>query len=88
LGTPADNIHDMVQKGRGSRGEKHAAAIRHTIRYGADSNFARLDESAVRAIRAAYTGKRGDFAAIARQFGVKGSQIARIVRRERWAHID
>lgn len=73
LGTQADNIADMISKGRQAKGEKHCNAV--------------LTESDVLEIRRMYAFGNYSQAALARKFGVISSQISRIVNRKRWKHI-
>jgi hypothetical protein len=86
LGTPADNVADMLAKGRESRGKQHGAAIKNPRR-GSDKPEAILTDDQVRAIRAAFTGKRGELAALARRYGIRPSHAWKIVHRTIWAHI-
>ena len=75
LGTRADNVRDMVERGRQARGEAVGSA--------------KLTEAHVREIRADYT--RGSRThgqqALARRFGVDQSLISLIVSRQSWAHV-
>lgn len=72
LGTQADNMADMVQKGRSLNGESHPLAI--------------LTEEAVVDIRSrrVYHGYQAD---MAREFGVTISTINQICKRKSWGHI-
>jgi hypothetical protein len=69
LGTHADNMRDMLSKGREARGEK----ARH----------AKLLEADVRRIRAS-VGPRDSIASL---YGVSGSLIGYIRRRDTWKHV-
>ena len=73
LGTHADNMHDMVVKGRSQRGERNGRA--------------RLTEDQVLEIRAAYT--NGDVLQreLAHQYGIATSLVSRIVNRKIWAYL-
>ena len=73
VATHAENMADMVRKGRKLRGEDHRCA--------------RLTEPDVLRIRE--IGEAGGLSleAIGRLFGVSGCHIGKIVRRERWGHI-
>lgn len=77
IGTHADNMRDMVERGRQARVK------------GAGHSGAKLTEDKVRTIRADYM--RGSHThglrAFARQYGVDMSLISMIVRRKIWAHI-
>lgn len=71
-GTQRENVHDMIGRGRKPLGERCPQA--------------KLTETKVREIRRrAAAGE--SFAAIARDFEVGRSQIGRICKGERWAHV-
>ena len=71
-GTQRENVQDMITRGRKPRGEKCPQA--------------KLTEEKVRMIRQrAASGE--SFASIARDFEISRSQIGRICKGERWAHI-
>lgn len=75
IGTHADNMRDMAQKGRcrgGSRGE--------------DQGSAKLTEASVKEIRRlAAAGERSK--EIAAMFGVDRSNVGLIIRRKAWRHV-
>lgn len=74
LGTPRDNIDDMITKGRSNPAQ------------GSARPQARLSEADVLAIRAARAqGATG--AELARQYGVHRSSIYHICQRDFWRHI-
>lgn len=66
VGTDRTNAADMVSKGRQANGELKPDH--------------KLKDADVDAIRAAFTGERGQQAAIARQYGVSASYISMLVR--------
>ena len=72
-GTDADNVNDMVERGRVSRGEQHPRA--------------KLTEDDVREIRRIRKEEGVTYAALSRQFNVPTSAIGAIVRRKNWAHV-
>lgn len=72
LGTRADNIQDMMQKGRAPYGEKAFGA--------------KLDESDVYRIRSLAAFGETQLA-ISRRFGISRPQVAKIVQRRRWPHL-
>lgn len=74
LGSQADNMHDMADKGRASRGEDH-----HGRKLVADD---------VRWIRMVYARGRYTQPELARRFGVRQSAISGIVNHRLWRHID
>lgn len=72
LGTQADNMDDMRQKGRGNVGERHGHAT--------------LTNSKVLRIR--WYARRGiKHTTIAKMFGIHYQTVYRIVKRLRWPHI-
>lgn len=73
LGTHADNMRDMAQKGRGRAG-----------RYGVEHHSSKLTPDAVRAIRAAYVAKMANQSELARQYGVRQGTIWRVVNGRTW----
>jgi hypothetical protein len=76
LGTQADNVQDMVDRGRARGGSSPGIAHPRS----------KLTEDEVRQIRAAYSA--GDtYKAIGTRFGLGISQVARIVKRTAWAHV-
>lgn len=71
LGSHAENMADMVIKGRAARmvGDRNGSA--------------KLETEAVVSIRSSI----GSYSRIARQYGVSPSAVGLIKRRERWAHL-
>ncbi len=76
LGTPLDNMRDMIAKGR----------QRHPIRYGLRT-WHKLTEDDVRAIRAAYSSGGMTQDALASQYGVSRRLIGGIVTGKRWRSV-
>lgn len=76
IGTHADNSMDMVRKGR-------AASLPGEL-----SPHTDLTEAQVREIRAMYA--TGEFTQkeIGRRFGISGSGVGMIVRRQNWRHVN
>jgi uncharacterized protein YjcR len=56
-------------------------------RVGENHPYAKLTESDVIAIRARYAEGGVTYKKLGEQYGVSGSAIARVVRRENWKHI-
>lgn len=73
LGSHRENMADASRKGRANRGEANGLAS--------------LTEPDVLAIRASFTGTRGELAALARKHGVSEAAIRLVVRRETWRHV-
>ncbi len=74
LGTRADNIADMVAKGRADRTKKHKGEQCHQARLTADD---------VRCIRAS----RESNIVLSRRYGVSPSNISMVRLRRTWAHV-
>lgn len=76
LGTPSDNHHDAMRKGRHTKGEK--------------VNTCKLTEQQVLEIRRRWEQspkKYGLYSKMAREFGVSNSNIHFIISRRSWKHI-
>ena len=75
LGTPADNVADMVAKNRQQRlrGEK--------------SGFVKLGREDVLAIREEYAEGNVYQKDLARKHGIAQQQVSRIIGRKNWAHL-
>lgn len=71
-GSIADNVHDMIRKGRQAKGSR--------------MSHAKLTEDAVRAIRLAFANGRTRYQ-LAAEHGVSHTQICFIVKRIRWKHV-
>lgn len=79
LGTQADNIRDMIAKGR-------AAPPERTKHVGVEHGRAKLDDERVLEIRERH--RLGQtVASLARQFGVSGTTVSFAVRGKTWAHV-
>lgn len=72
LGTPHDNVADMIEKGRHAHGERHWK-----------SKLTESDIPAIRALRAAGLSQQK----IADRYGVSQETIGRIIRRKNWTHV-
>lgn len=73
IGSDLDNARDRARKGRSVRGER--------------CHLAKLNETAVRAIRADYATGRYTFDMLGRKYGVTPRNAHAIVRRKSWAHV-
>lgn len=73
LATHQENMADQVAKDRHTRGERNF--------------WAKLTDAQVLEIRSLYTGKRGEQAALARQYGISFGMVTSIVNRRTWRHI-
>lgn len=104
LGTHADNMADMVAKGRSASGDANAMRARPELRQVGDANPARrfperlrrgvdqagavLDDAAVRDIRARYRRRETPLRMFAEQYGVGISTIFRVVQGTHWKHVS
>jgi hypothetical protein len=102
LGTPKQNTHDMIAKGRNKRGDDHWArqhpervprGDRHrsrtspeTLPRGEGHGMAKLTEAIVLNIRARVAAGERQ-SAIAREYGVTPTTVGYIVKRKVWTHI-
>lgn len=77
LGTFADNMADMVAKGR----------ARNNPACGSRCKFARLNEDRVRAIRLARRVDGLSFVELAKRFGVPRQTIGKVCNRVTWRHV-
>lgn len=72
--THADNMDDQYVFGTRARGSRHGLAV--------------LTEELVHEIKTRLaTRVRGDMARIAREYGLRETEVARIMRGERWSHV-
>lgn len=104
LGTQADNIHDMIMKGRDAKGDKNGTRLhpermrrgdQHGLRLhperaarGERQGSAKLTAEKVRAIRYEHQQGKKSHEQIAAQFGVARTTISKILRGERWVHVE
>lgn len=90
LGTDADNVADMVKKGRQARGDRHRARLYpEKLARGESHSSSKLTEEQVREIRRIFIKSSRAFGALAlaRRFGVVDSTILRAIRKETWGHV-
>lgn len=104
LGTHADNMRDMVNKGRAATGDRNAARLyperiprgersgarKHPgcMRRGSEHGMAKMTEEMVRAIRREYAAGGITMKALGRRYGVSFTSVQRAIRRETWAWLD
>lgn len=82
-GTHADNMRDMVAKGRGRH--RHAP---ETVARGEAVGSARLTDQAVREIRLAALAGTVATRTLADRYGVRTETISNVIRRKTWRHVD
>jgi len=83
LGTHADNAADKVSKGRQARCGPGPTLPRGEAHYAA-----RLTEADIRLIRKRHADGSGTPKALAMEYAVNKSTIHKILRREKWAHVN
>lgn len=74
LGTNKDNSGDMVSRGRSLKGEKQ--------------HNAKLTEATVKLIKQRYETEKISQVKLAKEYGISRAQVGRIVRGERWNHLE
>jgi hypothetical protein len=74
VGSCSDNLHDMVTKGRSSRGERRWCA--------------KLTAETVRQIRKRYAAGNVSCIALAAEYGVSTSAVQLAVGRKTWKHVE
>lgn len=96
LGTPEDNIHDMLAKGRArftgprnpARGERHGFYGRpDRPARGTRNAAAKISEITVRLIRSRCDAGETK-SAVARDLGLGRNVVTRVARRETWQHVS
>lgn len=82
LGTQADNLRDMREKGR-------AASTEKTRHVGVAHAMAKLSEDDVRLIRSSYVAGSHEHGQrqLAKRFGVNQVTVLRILQRKTWQHV-
>lgn len=84
VGTPSDNIRDMIQKGRGKGKNPRAGKSWNGARRGERNPRAKISEEQVLTIRADPRPQ----SVIAAEYGISQSAISRIKRRQDWSHLE
>jgi hypothetical protein len=88
LGTPDDNMKDMVAKGRQAKADTHLSRTKPSaLRRGENHGRAKLSEHDVRTIRS-LSAQGLPALQIAKRYGVSSSTIDRILKRETWRSIE
>lgn len=88
LGTQADNIADMVMKGRHAKGETHGSVTHpESVARGSKAGLAKLNEDQVLQIRERYREGGVTYRSLAVEYGVTHGCIGLILRRKNWRHI-
>lgn len=85
LGTPSDNVQDMLRKGRGRVGDDHYLRRDPSkIRRGEASGRAVLTWAKVREIRRLYREEGIGSTTLARRFGVSESAVSSVIKNKTW----
>lgn len=88
LGTKLDNARDMVAKGRQACGDRHSTHLYPEIApRGERGGRAKLTTAQVIEIRSLHAAGNITQQALSERFGINSSTVAKIVHRQRWAHI-
>lgn len=88
LGTHAENMRQMVERGRSLCGERHYSMIRpDVVRRGERHPGAKLSDADVLEIRRRYASGETNFTHLGRDYGIWGTQVRDIVRYRRWGHL-
>jgi hypothetical protein len=89
-GTHQQNVADRHRKGREALGDRNGRRTKpHSYAHMKGSGHwnSVLTEDTVRAMRQAFTGRRGDVARISRQFGVTYSLAQQVLNGRTWRHV-
>jgi len=85
LGTNADNMADMVAKGRSASGNRNGTRVHpECLRRGAERSNTRLTVAQILEIRASTDSCR----VTAERYGIGHSYVSQIKRRRRWAWVE
>lgn len=97
LGSPTENVHDMVAKGRDRqntnselrpRGDTHYARTQpERLARGEQHGNAKVTAEMVRQIRARYSEMPGQTRVLAAEFGISRNQLRAIAKGQSWAHL-
>ncbi len=89
LGTQADNVADMVEKGRGPIGDKNGSHTHPENRPRGEMYVSsKLTDQIVREIRQRYVRRHVTLAHLAREYGVSFQLVSAVVHRKVWTHVD
>lgn len=87
IGTKAENVRDMVAKGRHVPGGTHTEVMNCKYKRGERHHNAKLTAETVIGIRELHSAGDISLAELARRFGISQPSAYRIVKRLRWTHI-
>jgi hypothetical protein len=88
VGTPKENTHDALRKGRWATGSRQGSHT-HPEKYakGAEHANAKLTADQVREIRRRYTSERGCGARLAREYGVSSTVVYQVRSGQKYASV-
>jgi hypothetical protein len=86
-GDAANNSASNLEWATQSRNVQHAYDIGLSDAKGERNGQAKLTEPDIVAIRRLSTGRRGEFTAIGKKFGISPNHAADIIRRKAWPHV-
>lgn len=88
LGTHADNMRDMAEKGRSCKGDKNNSRLHpESLRQGSANNKAKISESDIVAIRTTYRSGLVTLKQLAIPLGITEFTVSQIIRRKTWKHV-
>jgi hypothetical protein len=97
IGTPKDNVRDMIEKGRminGMKGKRHKKETLDVLsklskgrKAGIKHHNVKLTEEQVKDIRSLYSTGKYIQQSMADFFGINNSAISKIINRKSWHHI-
>lgn len=89
LGTQADNVRDMIEKGREAKahGDKNSSRLYPGIRRGERNGRAMPTEEQVQEIRVRYACGKITQQQLAREYGMSQVGICQVILRRNWRHV-
>jgi hypothetical protein len=87
-GTQKENVQQSLQEGRAAAGERSFSRLHpERLLRGEDHQNSILTNQIVLALRSRFTGKRGEIAALAREFGLNDGTVSGVVNDKSWKHL-
>lgn len=89
LGTNQDNVADMQAKKRGPLGDRHWSRRRPELVLRGNANgSAKIAQDIALAILTEYATELISQSKLAKKYGISQQHVSKIVRGERWAHLE